>query len=89
MFNRKKVLKMCKQPKDNLKMSIAIPKEKDGCHTCIGKWRQSKIFNQVFLYIHNKLEKVPNSNIFVTLIVSDLPKVDTLFWIPCIIKSTI
>lgn len=48
MFNRKKVFKMCKQPKDTLKMGIAIQKEKYGCHTCIGKWRQSKIFNQVF-----------------------------------------
>lgn len=85
MFNRKKVLKMCKQPKDTLKMGITIQKEKDSCHTCIGKWRQSKIFNQVFLYKHKKLEKVPNPNIFVTLIVSDLPKVDTLFWIPCMI----
>lgn len=85
MFNRKKVLKICKQSKDTLKMVIVIQNEKDGCHTCIGKWRQSKIFNQVFLYKHKKLEKVPNSNTFVTLIVSNLPKVDTSFWIPCII----
>lgn len=48
---------MCKQLKNNLKMSITIPKEKDGCHTCIRKWRQSKIYNQVFLYKQEKIRK--------------------------------